>query len=104
MKLFLAIVVILMLLSLSTGVETSDNHASQSATALRDRLLGPKATTCQGTSGVCSHHNDCCWWLCCNRQIGGCVVSTERCKSRATGRSSGMLVHPHLQQPADRSN
>nr|UMA83741.1 conotoxin precursor I3 [Conus judaeus] len=105
MKPFLAIVVILMLLSLSTGGETSDNHASRSATALRDRLLGPnRATTCQGTSGGCSHHNDCCWWLCCDRRISGCVVSTMRCKLRVTWRSSDMLVHPHLQQPAARSN
>nr|DAZ86419.1 TPA_inf: conotoxin precursor I3 [Conus judaeus]DAZ86700.1 TPA_inf: conotoxin precursor I3 [Conus judaeus] len=64
MKLFLAIVVILMLLPLSTGVETSDNHASRSATALIDRLLRPKG--CLGHLDNCWNDSQCCGALCCS--------------------------------------
>nr|AXL95629.1 conotoxin precursor superfamily I3 [Conus ermineus] len=77
MKLSLAIVLILMLLSLSTGAETSDNHASRSATALRDRLLGPKTWSCQWQGETCSHHHDCCGSLCC---AGSCVMTIIPCK------------------------
>nr|DAZ86420.1 TPA_inf: conotoxin precursor I3 [Conus judaeus] len=82
MKLFLAIVVILMLLSLSTGGETSDKHASRSATALRDRLLGPKASKCQNAQGNCSDDSDCCGWLCCTGQSSGCATTTVKCKEQ----------------------
>nr|ATF27402.1 conotoxin [Conus andremenezi] len=68
MKLFLAIVLILMLLSLSTGAETSDNHASRSTIALRDRLLHPnRQWGCRRRYRRCSHDNDCCGSLCCAR-------------------------------------
>nr|AXL95386.1 conotoxin precursor superfamily I3 [Conus ermineus] len=77
MKLFLAIVLILMLLSLSTGAETSDNHASRSATALRDRLLGPKALTCRVRGERCTDDNDCCGWFCC---AGACFFTFLPCK------------------------
>nr|AMP44662.1 conotoxin [Conus betulinus] len=79
MKLSLAIVLILMLLSLSTGAETSDNRASGSTTALRDRLLGPKAWIwmCQGKGERCSDDDDCCGWLCC---VGVCSMSVVGCK------------------------
>nr|AMP44663.1 conotoxin [Conus betulinus] len=80
MKLSLAIVLILMLLSLSTGAETSDNRASGSTTALRDRLLGPKAWRCQELGERCSDHDDCCGWLCCAWPHGGCAVSFVGCK------------------------
>nr|D2DGD5.1 RecName: Full=Conotoxin Ca11.3; Flags: Precursor [Conus caracteristicus]ACU30042.1 conotoxin 11.3 [Conus caracteristicus] len=80
MKLVLAIVVILMLLSLSTGAEMSDNHASRSATALRDRLLSPKASICYGTGGRCTKDKHCCGWLCCGGPSVGCVVSVAPCK------------------------
>nr|UMA82467.1 conotoxin precursor I3 [Conus ebraeus] len=63
MKLFLAIVVILMLLPLRTGVETSDNHASRSATALRDRLLRPKE--CLNDLDTCQNTSQCCGDSCC---------------------------------------
>nr|UMA82759.1 conotoxin precursor I3 [Conus ebraeus]DAZ86166.1 TPA_inf: conotoxin precursor I3 [Conus ebraeus] len=63
MKLFWAIVVILMLLPLRTGVETSDNHASRSATALRDRLLRPKR--CYGSLHECENTDECCTGYCC---------------------------------------
>nr|D2DGD4.1 RecName: Full=Conotoxin Ca11b; AltName: Full=Ca-24; AltName: Full=Ca11.2; Flags: Precursor [Conus caracteristicus]ACU30041.1 conotoxin 11.2 [Conus caracteristicus] len=76
MKLVLAIVVILMLLSLSTGAEMSDNHASMSANALRDRLLGPKALLCGGTHARCNRDNDCCGSLCC---FGTCISAFVPC-------------------------
>nr|DAZ86703.1 TPA_inf: conotoxin precursor I3 [Conus judaeus] len=75
MKLFLAIVVILMLLSLSTGAETSDNRA-RSVTALRDRLLRPKSSVCQESGDPCSNHRDCCGSLCCDRE---CYNGFEPC-------------------------
>nr|ATF27607.1 conotoxin [Conus praecellens] len=65
MKLFLAIVLILMLLSLSTGAERSDNHASRSATALRDRLLHPKSWGCRETNEICFNSSNCCRDLSC---------------------------------------
>nr|UMA82190.1 conotoxin precursor I3 [Conus ebraeus]DAZ85838.1 TPA_inf: conotoxin precursor I3 [Conus ebraeus]DAZ85987.1 TPA_inf: conotoxin precursor I3 [Conus ebraeus] len=58
MKLFWAIVVILMLLPLRTGVETSDDHASRSATALRDLLL--RHEQCCGYLDKCENTTQCC--------------------------------------------
>uniref|UniRef100_A0A0C9S5V4 Ctr_9_T conopeptide n=2 Tax=Conus tribblei TaxID=101761 RepID=A0A0C9S5V4_CONTD len=63
MKLFLATVLILMLLYLSTGAETSDNRASRSATELRDMLLRPKR--CQTQYENCWKNSQCCEELCC---------------------------------------
>nr|D2DGD3.1 RecName: Full=Conotoxin Ca11a; AltName: Full=Ca11.1; Flags: Precursor [Conus caracteristicus]ACU30040.1 conotoxin 11.1 [Conus caracteristicus] len=79
MKLVLAIVVILMLLSLSTGAEMSDNHASRSATARRDRHLSPKAWPCGGVRASCSRHDDCCGSLCCFGTSTGCRVAVRPC-------------------------
>nr|ATF27398.1 conotoxin [Conus andremenezi]ATF27399.1 conotoxin [Conus andremenezi] len=63
MKLFLAIVPILMLLSLSTGVETSDNSASRTVTAA---LFSPWLWGCSTLGEQCSIHSDCCGDLCCS--------------------------------------
>nr|UMA83082.1 conotoxin precursor I3 [Conus judaeus] len=80
MKLFLAIVVILMLLPLRTGVETSDNHASRSATVLRDRLLGPKTPNCEQIGGSCSGSEGCCGSLCCIEQTRKCANTIVKCE------------------------
>nr|ATF27397.1 conotoxin [Conus andremenezi] len=66
MKLFLAIVPILMLLSLSAGAETSDNRASRTVTAAIDWLFGPWSWTCSTLGEQCSIHSDCCGDLCCS--------------------------------------
>nr|AGE10526.1 conotoxin Di11.1 [Conus distans] len=78
MKLVLAIILILMLISLSTGAETSDSRASMSATAETDGLLRVKSSMCKQSNGPCSGNFDCCGNLCCTwdntcgDKIGGC--------------------------------
>nr|ATF27400.1 conotoxin [Conus andremenezi] len=69
MKLSLAIVLILMLLSLSTGAETSDNRASRTITLL---------STCKGKDETCSYDDDCCGSLCCFR-VYGCQLAYVPC-------------------------
>nr|WEQ50280.1 conotoxin I3 M6.66 [Conus magus] len=63
MKLFLAIVLTLMLLSLSTGAERSDDE-EVSAEELARGFVDPMEAECQIKGEKCSLRYDCCKSLC----------------------------------------